>query len=124
MRDVLHTYMHMRVAGINSAQRRTHMETGCRSCHTALSHTKGGLARQRCVAQALHRPAPSLQVYVCAAFLACWERDICSREFQDLILFLQKLPTQDWQESDIESVLSSAFVLRNTWGSAKSHLQA
>ena len=65
-----------------------------------------------------------LQVYVCAAFLASWERDICRREFQDLILFLQKLPTHDWQESQIESVLSSAFVLRNTWGSAQSHLQA
>lgn len=63
-------------------------------------------------------------VYVCAAFLASWERDICRREFQELILFLQKLPTQDWQEAHIESVLSSAFVLRNTWGCAHSHLQA
>lgn len=63
-------------------------------------------------------------VYVCAAFLASWERDICRREFQELILFLQKLPTQEWGEAQIESVLSSAFVLRNTWASAQSHLQA
>lgn len=63
------------------------------------------------------------QVYVCAAFLASWERDICRREFQELILFLQKLPTQDWQEAQIESVLSSAFVLRNTYLGAQSHLQ-
>lgn len=66
----------------------------------------------------------AVQVYVCAAFLASWERDICRREFQDLILFLQKLPTHDWTEAQIESVLSNAFVLRNTWGSAQSHLQA
>lgn len=61
---------------------------------------------------------------MCAAFLASWERDICRREFQELILFLQKLPTQGWGEAQVESVLSSAFVLRNTWGSAQSHLQA
>jgi hypothetical protein len=66
----------------------------------------------------------AMQVYVCAAFLASWERDICRREFQELILFLQKLPTQEWGEAQIESVLSSAFVLRNTWASAQSHLQA
>eukprot|EP00775_Hariotina_reticulata_P005089 gene5089-5330_t len=63
-------------------------------------------------------------VYVCTAFLACWQKDILSREFQELMMFLQKLPTQDWQDSEIESILSNAFVLRNTWGNAQSHLQA
>lgn len=60
---------------------------------------------------------------MCAAFLASWERDIVRMEFQDLMMFLQKLPTHDWGEAQIESMLSSAFVLRNTWGSAQSHLQ-
>ncbi|KAF6259561.1 rab-GTPase-TBC domain-containing protein [Scenedesmus sp. NREL 46B-D3] len=62
-------------------------------------------------------------VYVCAAFLACWQKDILGLEFQELMMFLQKLPTQDWQELQIESVLSNAYVLRNTWGNAQSHLQ-
>eukprot|EP00878_Enallax_costatus_P030226 GHUV01032892.1.p2 GENE.GHUV01032892.1~~GHUV01032892.1.p2 ORF type:complete len:142 (+),score=30.04 GHUV01032892.1:740-1165(+) len=62
-------------------------------------------------------------VYVCAAFLACWQKDILSMEFQELMMFLQKLPTHDWQDSQIESILSNAYVLRNTWGNAQSHLQ-
>ncbi|KAF8069367.1 gyp1 [Scenedesmus sp. PABB004] len=61
-------------------------------------------------------------VYVCAAFLACWQRDILGREFQEVMLFLQRLPTRDWGEAQVESILSNAYVLRNTWGSAQSHL--
>jgi len=34
------------------------------------------------------------------------------------MLFLQKLPTQDWSESEMESVLSAAYVLRNVWQNA------
>jgi hypothetical protein len=62
-------------------------------------------------------------VYVCAAFLARWERPLLTMEFQELMLFLQKLPTQDWGEAEMESILSSAFVLRNVWQHAQSHLQ-
>jgi hypothetical protein len=64
------------------------------------------------------------QVYVCAAFLARWERALVALEFQELMLFLQKLPTQDWGESEMETVLSAAYVLRNVWQHAQSHLQA
>lgn len=67
--------------------------------------------------------AAIVQVYVCAAFLACWQKDILTMEFQELMMFLQKLPTQDWQDLQIESILSNAYVLRNTWGNAQSHLQ-
>jgi hypothetical protein len=63
-------------------------------------------------------------VYVCAAFLARWERALMTLEFQELMLFLQKLPTQDWTEAEMESVLSAAYVLRNVWQHAQSHLQA
>lgn len=63
------------------------------------------------------------QVYVCAAFLACWQREVLAREFQELVMFLQKLPTADWSDTQIESILSNAYVLRNTWGNAQSHLQ-
>jgi hypothetical protein len=45
-------------------------------------------------------------------------------EFQELMLLLQKLPTQSWGDSEMESVLSAAFVLRNVWQHAQSHLQA
>jgi hypothetical protein len=38
------------------------------------------------------RPLP--QVYACAAFLLVWKDSVLTLEFQDLVLFLQKLPTQ------------------------------
>jgi hypothetical protein len=63
-------------------------------------------------------------VYVCASFLGAWEREVVRLDFQELMMFLQKLPTADWGEAHIESMLSSAYVLRNTWRDAHSHLQA
>lgn len=64
-----------------------------------------------------------VQVYVCASFLACWQPAILGREFQELLMFLQRLPTADWGDDQVESVLSHAYVLRNTWGSAHSARQ-
>ena len=61
---------------------------------------------------------------MCAAFLAHWERPLIALEFQDLMMFLQKLPTQDWGDAQMEGVLSAAYVLRNVWQHAQSHLQA
>lgn len=63
-------------------------------------------------------------VYACAAFLARWERPLSRLEFQELMMFLQKPPTGSWTEAEVESVLSAAYVLRNVWGGAQSHLHA
>ena len=65
-----------------------------------------------------------LQVYVCAAFLGTWQRDVPGLEFQELMMFLQKLPTAGWGEPNMEVILSNAYVLRNTWGNAQSHMQS
>jgi hypothetical protein len=39
-----------------------------------------------------------------------------------MILFLQKLPTGDWGEKEVESVLSRAYMWRASFDQAKSHL--
>ena len=39
---------------------------------------------------------PPRSVYVCAAFLMEWEKEWLGRGFQELILFLQKPPTEVW----------------------------
>jgi hypothetical protein len=65
-----------------------------------------------------------IQVYVCAAFLGTWQRDVLGLEFQELMMFLQKLPTGEWGEPNMEVILSNAYVLRNTWGNAQSHMQS
>ena len=41
-----------------------------------------------------------------------------------MVLILQKLPTADWDEKDIEMVLSRAYMLRASFNDARSHLQS
>ena len=43
---------------------------------------------------------------------------------QEMVLFLQKLPTTEWDEKDIEMVLSRAYMLRASFNDARSHLQS
>lgn len=53
-------------------------------------------------------------IYVCAALLEKWKPLLMEmQEFQDLALFLQKLPTDQWTESDAELLLSRAYVLKS-----------
>lgn len=47
-----------------------------------------------------------------------------SMEFQDIVMLLQRPPTQDWSEQEIELVLSKAFMYRASFEKAKSHLQS
>lgn len=51
-------------------------------------------------------------IYLSAAFLLSWKQRIVESEFQELILFLQKLPTAEWTEAQLEPVLARAHVLR------------
>ena len=43
---------------------------------------------------------------------------------QEMVLFLQKLPTMEWDEKDIEMVFSRAYMLRASSNAARSHLQS
>ncbi len=43
---------------------------------------------------------------------------------QEMVLFLQKLPTSEWNEIDIEMVFSRAYMLRASFNDARSHLQS
>eukprot|EP00884_Botryococcus_braunii_P016775 jgi/Botrbrau1/3781/Bobra.0183s0016.1 len=61
-------------------------------------------------------------IYVAAAFLLSWSSEIRRLDFQELVLFLQKLPTHDWSEKEVEMVLSRAYMWRASFGNAQSHL--
>ncbi|PNH10390.1 GTPase-activating protein gyp1 [Tetrabaena socialis] len=63
-------------------------------------------------------------IYLCAAFLLSWRDRLGRLEFQELILFLQRLPTADWTEAQLERLLSEAFVLRASYSDAQSHLRS
>lgn len=49
-------------------------------------------------------------IYVCAAFLTKWSDRLQILDFQDIILFLQNPPTITWSLSDLEILLSEAYV--------------
>ncbi|KAK9818762.1 hypothetical protein WJX74_011120 [Apatococcus lobatus] len=63
-------------------------------------------------------------IYVLASFVLSWSAELSRMEFQDLMMFLQKLPTSSWSERDIEVVLSRAYMWRASFDEAKSHLHS
>lgn len=68
--------------------------------------------------------AASFQLYVCAAFLLRWRRNLLLQpDFQSLMLMLQNLPTQNWTDSDICVLVAEAYKLKFTFADAPNHLQ-
>lgn len=61
-------------------------------------------------------------VYVCASFLLTWSAKLRDMEFQDLVLFLQDLPTRDWGANEVETLLSQAYMLSTCFESSPNHL--
>ena len=57
----------------------------------------------------------AFHVYVCTAFLLYWGPQLMKLEFQDLMIFLQRLPTNKWTQRDIDELMSTAFTLKNRY---------
>jgi hypothetical protein len=55
---------------------------------------------------------PDFLIYVAASLLLTYRGQVASMEFQDLVMFLQALPTSDWGTADLDLVLSRAFMWR------------
>jgi len=51
----------------------------------------------------------AFHVYVCAAVLLAFSDDLKAMDFQDMIMFLQKLPTHHWEASQMEVILAQAY---------------
>lgn len=64
----------------------------------------------------------SFHVYVCAALLVTWSGELQRMSFQDLLIFLQNLPTSDWDVARIEELLGQAFILKTLFNESPSHL--
>mmetsp|Transcript_11071 Transcript_11071/g.12673 ORF Transcript_11071/g.12673 Transcript_11071/m.12673 type:complete len:361 (+) Transcript_11071:148-1230(+) len=64
----------------------------------------------------------SFHVYVCSALLVTWSHELQEKPFQDLMVFLQDIPTQDWGVEDIEEILGQAFILKSLFDQSPSHL--
>ncbi|OQS00144.1 hypothetical protein THRCLA_06192 [Thraustotheca clavata] len=64
----------------------------------------------------------NFHIYVCAAILMTFGDALKEMEFQDLVLFLQSLPTKEWEEEDIEPLLSRAYILQTYFADAPNHI--
>jgi len=62
-------------------------------------------------------------LYVCAAFLVKWSDQLIKMDFQEIMMFLQALPTRDWTEKDIELLLSEAFIWHSLFRGSTAHLK-
>ncbi|XVF65686.1 hypothetical protein PTKIN_Ptkin09bG0269000 [Pterospermum kingtungense] len=65
---------------------------------------------------------PDFLVYIFASFLLTWSDEIQKLDFQELVMFLQHLPTQNWTYQDLEMVLSRAYMWYTMFNSSPSHL--
>lgn len=64
----------------------------------------------------------NFHVYVCAVLLKTYKLKLLEMSFQDLIMFLQDMPTMNWSEEDVEPILSQAFILSTLFEDSPSHL--
>ncbi|OKL55728.1 hypothetical protein UA08_09098 [Talaromyces atroroseus] len=62
-------------------------------------------------------------LYVCAAFLVKWTDRLLKMDFQEIMMFLQALPTKDWTEKEIELLLSEAFIWQSLFQDSSAHLR-
>ncbi|KAB2605621.1 GTPase-activating protein GYP1-like [Pyrus ussuriensis x Pyrus communis] len=53
---------------------------------------------------------PDFLVYIFASFLLTWSEELQKLDFQELVMFLQHLPTHNWTHQELEMVLSRAFM--------------
>jgi hypothetical protein len=44
-------------------------------------------------------------------------------DFQEIMMFLQSLPTREWTEKDIELLLSEAFIWQSLFRGSSAHLK-
>lgn len=61
-------------------------------------------------------------LYVCAAFLLRWRTEMLEeRDFQELLLFLQNLPTAHWGDEEVSLLLAEAYRLKFAFADAPNH---
>ncbi|XP_057958005.1 GTPase-activating protein gyp1 [Malania oleifera] len=65
---------------------------------------------------------PDFLVYIFASFLLTWSDKLQKLEFQEMVMFLQHLPTQNWTHLELEMVLSRAYMWHTMFNSSPSHL--
>ena len=73
--------------------------------------------------QAEEQGFSEFHLYVCAAFLVKWSAKLLKMDFQEIMMFLQSLPTREWTEKDIELLLSEAYIWQSLFKGSSAHLK-
>jgi hypothetical protein len=63
-------------------------------------------------------------LYVCASFLTRFSDTLKTLDFQEIVMFLQSPPTQTWSDTEIEMIISQAFMYATLYSNAASHLKS
>ncbi|KAG8644423.1 hypothetical protein MANES_11G127300v8 [Manihot esculenta] len=53
---------------------------------------------------------PDFLVYIYTSFLLTWSDKLQKLDFQEMVMFLQHLPTHNWTDQELEMVLSRAYM--------------
>ncbi|KAJ3393957.1 GTPase-activating protein [Lobulomyces angularis] len=61
-------------------------------------------------------------LYVCAAFLCKFSQELKKKDFQEIMIFLQNIPTSNWGEKEVEILLSEGFYYKSLFHNSPSHL--
>ncbi|CAL4984939.1 unnamed protein product [Urochloa decumbens] len=67
---------------------------------------------------------PDFLLYIAASFLLTWSDKLQKLDFQEMVMFLQRLPTSTWAHHELEMVLSRAYMWHTMFKSAPSHLMS
>ena len=65
----------------------------------------------------------NFHVYVCAVLLKIFSETLQTMQFQEILLFLQDLPTSTWGEDEMESILAQAYILSHLFEESPNHLE-
>jgi len=57
----------------------------------------------------------SFYVFVCAALLLKFAPRLKGMKFQELVTFIQRLPTKNWTVQDLEELLAQSYVLKTVY---------
>ncbi|KAG6393657.1 hypothetical protein SASPL_147902 [Salvia splendens] len=65
---------------------------------------------------------PDFLVYIYASFLLTWSDTLQKLDFQEMVMFLQHLPTHNWNHLQLETVLSRAYMWYTMFNDSPRHL--
>ncbi|GAB2286576.1 hypothetical protein Dimus_020973 [Dionaea muscipula] len=65
---------------------------------------------------------PDFLVYICVSFLLTWSDKLLKLDFQEMVMFIQHIPTHNWMDQELEMVLSRAYMWHTMFNNSPSHL--